>query len=768
MSTQQFTERILRFVQARGYQPKQLGELALAMNIAEDELGDFHAACKALMRSGRVVLGSGQTVMLPKPSGRIVGTFRANPRGFGFVIPDMPNAHGDLYVPPGRSGDAITGDTVAARLLKRGKRGGKMIYEGRIVEVIKRGRSRFVGALHRQMRRWFVIPDGQTLHVPIFVGDPGAKGGGEGDQVVVELTQYPEPEVDARGVIVKVLGPRGEVDVETRSIIEQHQLPDQFDDRTLDEARDVIDDFDPRREIKCREDLRKLAIITIDPPDARDFDDAISLTRDADGAWVLGVHIADVAHFVRPDDALDKTAKERGNSVYLPRHVIPMLPEVLSNGVCSLQEREVRLTKSVFITYDGRGRVKHARLANTIIRSTKRLTYQQAAKILDDQPGRTGAKVVALLKDMETLARRIRNRRRREGMLELDLPDVELVHNDAGEVIDVVPADTSFPHKIIEMFMVEANEAVARALLEAEAPYLRRIHDAPAADAGEGLMRFLSMLGYDISQDFDRHELQTLLEKVRGKSNAFAVNFAVLRSLRRAEYSPLHVGHYALASGDYCHFTSPIRRYPDLTVHRLIDRCLTGAGEDHAHDEPEGHEDLVALGRHCSDTERTAEAAERELRLVLILQLLETHIGDAFSGVVTSVTNAGVFVQLEKFQIDGLLRFDQLGDDWWEIDGRSGTLLGELSGVRLMVGNQLDVVVSSVHLSLRRLDLALSEPLAKPKGGRKGRGKDRSRSGTRGKPKGRGGAAPSRKGRGKSGKRARKTDRGRSQKRGRR
>lgn len=739
MPPQEYAERILRFVQARGYRPRQLHDLALAMGIAEDEMGDFHAACKALIRSGRVVLGTGQAVALPPPSGRIVGTFRSNPRGFGFVVPDAPNAHGDLYIPAGKCGEAITGDTVAARLLKKGKRRGKMIFEGRIVEIIKRGRSRFVGVLHAQLGKGFIIPDGHTLHVPIFVGDIGAKDAKEGDKVVVEMTQYPEPGTDASGVIIKVLGPNGEVDVETQGIIEQYQLPVAFDDRTLDEARDVVDSFDPSAASAGREDLRKLTTITIDPDDARDFDDAISLTRGSGAEMELGVHIADVAHFVQEGGALDETAKLRGNSVYLPRLVLPMLPEVLSNGVCSLQEREVRLTKSAFITYDGRGRVKRARVANTVIRSTKRLTYRQAAGVLDGKVGRTSAKVVALLKDMQTLAKRIRSRRLREGMLELDLPEVELVHNDGGEVIDVVPADDSFPHKIIEMFMVEANEAVARTLLECGAPYLRRIHDAPTHEPGDGLAKFLSMLGYDVAADLDRFELQAVLNQAKGTTEAFAVNFAVLRSLRQAEYSPLRVGHFALASEHYSHFTSPIRRYPDLTVHRLIDRYL--AGELTGRRDVPGlasHEDLVTLGRHCSDTERGAEAAERELTLVLTLQLLEKHIGEAFDGVVTGVTNAGVFVQLDRFQIDGLLRFDQLGDDWWDIDGTGGTLLGELSGVRLMVGDRLKVLIASIHMSLRRLDLGLAEPLTKANRGRKGA----KRTGGRGK--GRGGGTRSR------------------------
>jgi len=750
MPPEEYADRILRFVRARGYQPSQVDHLALAMGIAEDEMGDFRAACKALIRSGRIVLGSRHAVSLPPPAGRIVGTYRANPRGFGFVVPEAANAHGDLYIPVGKSGDAITGDTVAARLLKKGKRGGKMIFEGRIVEIIKRGRSRFVGVLHRQARRWFIIPDGHTLHVPILVGDPGAKGGAVGDKVVVELTQYPDQQLDARGVIIKVLGPHGDVDVETQGIIEQYQLPVGFDDRALDEARDVVDAFDPAQVLAGREDLRKLTTITIDPDDARDFDDAISLTPGVGAEMELGVHIADVAHFVCEGGALDETAKRRGNSVYLPRVVIPMLPEVLSNGVCSLQERQVRLTKSAFITYDGRGRVKRARVANTVIRSTKRLTYRQAADILDGKSGRASAKVVSLLKDMERLAKRIRARRLREGMLELDLPEVELVHDPAGAVTDVVPADDSFPHKIIEMFMVEANEAVARLLLECDVPYLRRIHDAPTTEPGQGLSKFLSMLGYDIPPDFDRFDLQEVLKQARGKSEAFAVNFAVLRSLRQAEYSPLRVGHYALASDAYSHFTSPIRRYPDLTIHRLIDRYVQGAMPPakgakpsakkkhgrgstarkpwHPDSEIPSHEELVTLGRHCSDTEREAEAAERELKLVLLLQLLEKHLGESFDGVVTSVTNAGVFVQLDRFLIDGLLRFDQLGNDWWELDAATGTLLGELSGVRLMVGDRLKVIISAVHLSLRRLDLALADPLSTVQRGRKAM-KSKSRAG---------------------------------------
>jgi len=713
MPSDTYAERILRFVQARGYKPQKLHELAQAMGIGEDEQGDFHAACKALMKTGRIVLGSENALMLPGPPGKIVGTFRGNRRGFGFVIPDTPNSHGDLYVPSGRTGGAITGDTVIARTLKRGKRGGKMLYEGRITSIVKRGQSRFVGELCREFNRWFVVPDGHTLHVPILVGDPGAKRSRPGDMVVVEITQYPTERTEARGVIAKVLGRRGRPGVETLSIIEQYQLPGEFDEAVLEEARAAAMAYSPRKEVKNREDLRKLTVITIDPADARDFDDAISLTGNRDGSMELGVHIADVAHFVRQGGAADNEARERSNSVYLPGTVIPMLPEALSNGVCSLQERQPRLAKSVFITYNRQGRVKKTRVANSIIRSTKRLTYEQATAVLDGKPGRTSAIVVALLKDMERLAKAIRARRLREGMLELDLPEIELVRDEDGNVVDIEPADTSFSHKIIEMFMVEANEAVARLLASHNVPHLRRVHDEPRHLAAGSLRRFLAILGHELPANADRFAVQALLDKVRGKSEAFAVHLAVLRSMQQAEYAPTLVGHYALASEHYCHFTSPIRRYPDLTIHRLIDLYLTGAFKKPGGvQRVPGEKELAELGSLCSANEQRAEAAERELKLVLLLRLLEKHLGDEFDGVVTGVANVGVFVQLERYLVEGLLRFEHLLDDWWEVDPSHGCVVGQRSGYTITVGDRRKVVIARIHIPTRQMELALAEPLA--------------------------------------------------------
>jgi len=708
MSSHDLTEKILQFIQAKGYSPRQIEDLALAMNLGAEEQGSFHDACKALMKSGRIVLGAGNALLLAEPPGRIVGIFRGNPRGFGFVVPEFPNAHGDLYIPAGATGGAITGDTVSAKVLKRGKRNGKMLYEGRIVAVLNRGQSRFVGELQEQLGRWLVIPDGNTLHAPIRVGDVDAKNARAGDQVVVEVIRYPQERQEAKGVIVKVLGRRGEPSVDVQGIIEQYGFAQEFSAEVLAEAHRAAGTFDPESAAADRLDLTDRTVITIDPVDARDFDDAISLDCHKDGTFELGVHIADVSHFVTPGSALDEEAKQRSNSVYLHRTVVPMLPEVLSNGVCSLQEREARLTKSAFITYDGEGNVLKAHFANSIIRSTKRLTYEQASAIIEGKPGRISAKVVTLMRHMDDLARRIRKRRLAQGMIVLDLPEVEPVHDGDGRVIDVQPADTSFSHTIIEMFMVEANEAVARLMVEHKVPALRRVHEDPDDIADGNLHRFLKALGHDIPKDADRFDVQRLLDEVRGKPEGFAVHFAVLRSMNQAEYSPMLIGHFALASEHYTHFTSPIRRYPDLTIHRLLDAYFRGDFKQRERrDKLPTEAELTQLGSQCSSNERRAESAERELTLLTILRLLEKRVGDILSGVVVGVANVGVFVQIEHYLVEGLLRFENIRDDWWEVDVQRGRVIGQRTGRQIGIGERIEVQIARVNLPTRQMELAL-------------------------------------------------------------
>ncbi|MFQ5490592.1 MAG: ribonuclease R [Phycisphaerae bacterium] len=751
MVVEKFGDRIVRHLGRSGYRPVELERLAREMGIGQDEYGDFRRAARALMKSGRVVLGSASAVMLPQTTGTITGTFRANPRGFGFVIPHEPGAHGDLYVPQGKSRGAVTGDTVEARAVKAGKRGGEMIYEGRIVEIIERGQSTFVGELCHELGKWFVRPDGNTLHVPIFVADHRAKGAKVGDQVVVEILQYPDERRDARGVIVKLLGKRGKPGVDALSIIHQYHFPLEFPKAVLEAARRAGKHYNPEAVAGSRTDLSDLTVITIDPDDARDFDDAISIRKTKAGLE-LGVHIADVSHFVTSGSPLDVEARERGNSVYFPRQVIPMLPEVLSNGVCSLQQGEPRLTKSAFITYNGKGERIGARFANTMICSAKRLTYDQATRILDGKTGGFSKTVVALVKQMETLARRIQRRRLRNGMLVLDLPGTEIVFDKQGSPVDVEPEDRAFSHTLIEMFMVEANEVVGELFAELGVPCLRRIHPAPDPASAEPLSRFLTALGLKPVRDMDRQSLQRALKAVAGKPESFAVNMGILRSLEQAVYSPELKEHFALASEHYVHFTSPIRRYPDLTVHRLLDDHVNGRLKKARGGRKKGKRAVAPtieacedLGAHCSHRERRAESAERELKLVYILRMLEKELGATYRGVVTGVTNFGIFVQLERFLIDGLLRFDDLGDDWWEVDAKAGCVMGQRTGRRIRIGDEIRVISSGIDLPARKLNLV---PEGHVPGSKPRQGPRRAAKGRKQAKRGRGSGVNSKKKRG--------------------
>ena len=708
--------------------------LARAMSVQEEQYPAFRSALRDLMHEGRVVAGARGTVVLPTQktaTDRIVGTYRHNQRGFGFVVPTDPSSHEDLYIPEGENAGAITGDIVSAKITSRGRRDGKAIYTGRIIEILQRTHTRFVGTLAKSGTRWLVLPDGNTLVEPISTPDAASRHLRPGTKVVVELTSYPDSPQGAQGVITEVVGQPGEKDVDLRCVIVQFGLDRQFTQEQLTQARRAVDQFNHnlKQEMMRRLDLTAETIVTIDPDDAKDYDDAISLRQMNTGQWELGVHIADVSYFVTCDSPLDQEAQERGNSCYFPGHVIPMLPEVLSNGVCSLQEAVPRLCKSAFITLDDDARPIATRFANTVIRSACRLRYREAQAIIDgaaeiphpDGPRRAGdyaAKVVKLLKDMDVLAKRIQNRRVADGQINLELPEVELVLDEEGKVVGAEPEDTSFTHTMIEMFMVEANEAVARLLDGLNVPFLRRIHPGPDADSLVRLRHFVQVAGHRLPRGMDRKAIQSLLAAVRGRPESFAINLAVLKSLSRAEYSPQPVGHFALASEHYCHFTSPIRRYADLTVHRLLDSYVDATGGSQRGgkrlrnlklDGVIEEQALAEIGKHISFTERRADDAERELRKVKLLELLAGHVGGAYSGVVTGITNFGIFVQIREYLIDGLIRYEHLLDDWWDVDEKGGYVRGQRTGRRIGIGDVCTVVVARVDVARRELDLSVTE-----------------------------------------------------------
>ncbi len=737
-------DRILKHIADRRYQPQRMRQLAQDLGVPEAGFEDFAGVLNELIGEGRVVLDADATVGLPPPGRVMIGTFRLNKRGFGFVVPESPTEHGDLFVPEGNTGSALTGDLIRATVIHvRNRAGrGRSPYIGRVTDILQRADKQYVGNLTKRGQVWVVEVDGRHLPDPIVIRDPHARDARQGDKVVIELIVYPTGSASAEGVILEVLGKQGEPDVETEAVIRAYGLRDRFEPEVIESARAAAQAFDDKSIPDDREDLTGTFICTIDPPDARDYDDAISIEKfnppDGDAVYQLGVHIADVSTFVKLGSEMDSEAAGRGNSVYLPRRVLPMLPELLSNGVCSLQEGVNRLCKSAFIRYDGDGNVVGQRFASTVIKSCKRLTYLEAQALIDDDvrtarkhtksTPKYGQPLIHALKLMDELARIIRARRLVKGMITLDLPSAELVFDDSGRVVDAVPEDDAYTHTIIEMFMVEANEAAARLFDGLGVAMLRRIHaDPPAHDLTE-LRRFAHVAGHTIPQRPSRHDLQSLLDAVRGTPAQHAVHLAVLQTLSRAEYAPLLIGHFALASEHYTHFTSPIRRYVDLVVHRALDAYLEQAsgrgGRGKKRITARMRDDLrvpdeqalAEIGRHCSQAERNAEAAERDLTNYLVLDLLGDHLGDDFDGTVTGITGSGVFVQLDRYLVDGFIRNEDLpGDGRWRLNRNTGALVAQDSGRSITIGDRFVVRIANVDAAARRLDLVIIE---KPAGRR--------------------------------------------------
>ncbi len=430
---ERYIDAIVKYLSDREYQPLKPRQLARQMGVTEGDYGTFRSAIKQLRDAGRIVMGAKNALMLPEMSSRVIGHYRANPRGFGFVIPEHPNAHGDLFIPADAAGGAMTGDLVAAEVSRKKRRGAETMFSGKIVEILQRGQHRYVGTLEHTQGTWFVMPDGTKMTTPIVIRDVGAAGPGENTKVVAEIVNYGSPGQLPQGVIIETLGEPGDIDVETTGVIRGYGLRSEFPPEVLQAARTALDAFDPAT-IDGRTDLTDETIVTIDPPDARDYDDAMSFRDNGDGTVTLGVHIADVSNFVPEGSALDAEARERSTSVYFPRKVLPMLPEVLSNGICSLQEGQSRFAKSVFITYDGEANVTSTRFVESVIRSSKRLTYIEAQGIIDGKADGVPGKVVELLKSLEKLAKLVEARRRKAGMLHLDLPEIELVFDDAGNI----------------------------------------------------------------------------------------------------------------------------------------------------------------------------------------------------------------------------------------------------------------------------------------------------------------------------------------------
>ena len=758
--TGRYKKRLLTHISHDRYTPTNVAQIIDDLGI--DDPPAFRAELAELAEEGIVSLNQQGFVALPSyGDGQqiIEGEFRGTTRGFGFLRADIKTREGDLFIPPDNTLGALSGDRVKVGVIRNKQRGGRgggdKAFSGDVIEILDRKTSSYTGTIEKRGTNWVVIPDARELDgKPVVVRDAESKYASVGDKVVFEMTDYPEGNDLGEGVIVRVLGEAGLPDVETQAVIAAYSLPsNEFPESCVQQAREATREFDEAIErfrkgekLEGREDLTGDFVCTIDPPDAKDYDDAISIKRlgkDEGGGWELSVHIADVGSFIDTNSVLDIEAKDRGNSVYLPRLVIPMLPEVLSNGICSLQEGVERFAKTAIIRYNDRGEVTGQGAASTIIKSRKRMTYLEAQALIDgdQEEAKKHAKtepnytpeLISTLADMNRLAKAIEKRRHSQGMISLELPDSELIFDEHGHVVDAEPEDDAYTHRLIEMFMVEANEVLGRLFERLEVPLLRRIHPEPVPGDKEDMQHSAMVAGFKIPASPSREELQGLLDATRGTPAARAVHMAVLRTLTKAEYSPELIGHFALASEAYAHFTSPIRRYPDLTVHRALavflrltengkkvpksDNEFVALGKKMMRDDdcPEEKE-LTEIGRHCTDREKNAESAERDLRKFLILQLLSNKMGEVFPGVVTSVIARGLFVQIDKFVVDGFVKTTDLiagassgKPPRWELDKKTGALVDASSGRSYNVGHMVNVSIVHVDLLKRQLELAIAE-----------------------------------------------------------
>lgn len=704
----ELADRIMQLVVSPDYRPCKPKQIATELKLDGDGYREVRRTIKQMVKEGRLVYGSNHLVFsvgsIGGPSDAIRGTFRrAMGGGFGFVRPNHAEDGGDIpehyFVPPGKTAGALEGDLVEIKI-RPGRRGED---EAGVSQIIERARRQFTGTFRMSGTMPVVFLDGTPYDQPVSVGDVRGLPLEDNDKVFVEMVEYPDDEGQGgEAVILERLGSSKNPAIDTLTIMKQYALPDEFPEKVLNEAREQADQFNDDTVPENRKDLTSLLTITIDPFDARDFDDAISLERE-DGRWRLWVHIADVSHFVKIGGAIDEEATNRATSVYLPDRVIPMIPEVISNHLASLQPDKMRLVKTVEIEMLDDLTITHTQVHNAAIHSDKRLNYDQVDQYLESPDTfreKWGGEVCDLLGRMHTLAMQIRKARFKNGSLSMDMPDIKLDLDRSGKVKGAHRVEHTESHQIIEEFMLAANQAVATWLDDQQLNFLHRIHPPPERRKLRQLSNFVKDLGIGVESIESRFEIQEVLDKVAGQPLEDAVNFAVLKSMNKAVYGPQQDGHYALDMQHYCHFTSPIRRYPDLTVHRLVQNLIDG---DSTPDD--SFQMLLRLGHHCSDMERNAQQAERELIELKLLHFLAKHIGESMEAVISRVFADGIHARCVKLPVDGFIPVTTLPSDKYQFERRGNMLVGFKEGNRFRLGDQLTVKVAKVDLQDRQLYL---------------------------------------------------------------
>ena len=702
---------ILDLMKNEYYVPMKEKELAIMLQVAPEERSNLKRALEELLADDKIQISKrGKYSLFDAKTAnakteRIIGTFISNQRGFGFV--EIDGRQEDLFIPEDKINGAYHLDTVEVALLQKssGKR-----QEAQIIKIIERGTNTIVGTFQKSKNFGFVIPDNQKLAEDIFIPIERSKGAVDGHKVVVELTDYGNERKKPEGKIIEIIGHINDPGVDIMSIVKGFDLPVEYPQKVMNQAERIPDEI---LEADCvgRTDLRDMVMVTIDGEDAKDLDDAVSLTV-KDGLYYLGVHIADVSNYVQERSALDREALNRGTSVYLVDRVIPMLPHKLSNGICSLNAGVDRLALSCLMTINEKGEVVDHSIEETVIQVNQRMTYTSVKKILEekDEIEREQYKeLVPMFEQMEELASILRKKRKKRGSIDFDFPETKILIDKEGHPVEIKPYDRNVATKIIEDFMLVANETVAQHFYWLEMPFVYRTHDVPDPEKIQKLASFIYNFGYSIKmnkEEIHPKEIQKLLGKVEGSAEEALISRLALRSMKQAKYTVDCTGHFGLACDYYCHFTSPIRRYPDLQIHRIIKDWIRGRMKSKKIEHYV--EILPQVAAQASKLERRAEEAERETNKLKKVEYMEQHIGEIFTGVVSGVTQWGIYVELPN-TVEGMVHVSKLPGDYYLYDEQAYEMVGRDTGRKFKLGQTVNVSVENTDKFLRTIDFMIAE-----------------------------------------------------------
>jgi len=716
-------DHVLALMRERVHHPAGMRELLQVLKVPKDDRTSFKRHIKSLVASGELIQIRGHRFGLPEKMDLYVGRLQTHPAGYGFVTPERPldSGSGDVYISGPHLNDAMHGDRVVVRI-ERIKEGGKA--EGRIIRILERSNSTLVGRYDRDdSGMGHVAPFDRRMLMDIFVPAGQEGGASPGEMVIVELTRWPTATRGAIGHISEVLGDIDAPGVDTEIIIRKHNIPDAHSDDAIAEAL-RLGTAVSERDIRGRSDFRTLPTVTIDGEHARDFDDAITIEKLPNGNFWLGVHIADVSHYVQEGSALDREAYDRGTSVYFPERAVHMFPSELATGLCSLNPRVDRLVQSCFMEVDRRGQVVRHEFHDGVINSNERMTYTAVNGILTDRDPalmKQYAPLVPMFELMQELFQILNDARRRRGSIDFDLNEAEVIMDEGGVVEAIIALQRNVAHRLIEEFMLLANETVASYLEAQHAPALYRIHEEPDILKVAKFEEFISGFGYSLAAPANalrpRH-FQKLIERIHGKPEEKPIAFLMLRTMQKARYAPENLGHFGLAAPSYTHFTSPIRRYPDLVVHRALRAARLGLLTDEAREE--WTEELPEIARHTSEMERRADEAERELVQWKKVKFMADKVGDEFEGYVTGVAAFGLFIELIEHFVEGMVHVSTMADDYYRFVEGAHLLRGENTHKVYRLGDKVKVQVIRVNMETRQVDLGLVDILERVREGERG------------------------------------------------